>query len=121
MDLNGVQEKIRALCGNGSKVALFNDSLGHYVLLIIGCLPEDADCEVVLNPPEAKEEDIGQTGACIWVFEIVGNEIFQYNSKHNRPQSERILIGQGLDVFNKLAWVIQNLHLRPLGSSLSTG
>lgn len=117
MDLNGVKEEIRALCGNDSMMALLNDHLGRSVFLIIGCLPEDADCEVVLNPPEAQEEDIGQTGARIWVFEIVGNEIFQYKSQHNRPQSERELIDQGPSALKKLVWIIQNLHL----PSLSTG
>ena len=121
MDLNQVKEEIRALCSNDSKMTLFNDRFGHCVLLTSGCLPEDADCQVVLNPPEAKEEDIGQTDARIWVFEIVDDEVFQYESKHYRRQSERSLIDHGEEALKKLAWIVQNLHLRFSNPSLSTG
>ena len=119
MDLNKVKEAITAICGD-NKIALRNDFLEHYVLLISSGLVKDVDYEVVLNPPEAKEENIGQTGADIWIFEITGDEIFQYESKHNRPQSERILIDQGQSALEKLVWIIQNLHPRSSRSSLST-
>lgn len=121
MDLNEVKAEIEAICCGPSKMALRNDPLGHYVLLITGCLPGDPDYEVVFNPFEAEDEKIGRTGAYIWVFEIIGDEIFQYESKHNWDQSKRVLLDQDQSALKKLVWIIQNLHPRPSRASLSTG
>jgi len=122
MDLNGLKEEIETLCGRSeSKMAPCTDSLGHPVLLISGCLPEDADYKVIFNPFEAKEEDIGRTGAHIWVFEIKGDEIFQYESQHNKSQADRVLRDQGRSALKRLAWIVENLHPRFSRSGLSTG
>ena len=112
MDLNVVKEEIKTICHGDSKMALCSDPLGHPVLLITGCLPEDPDYQVVAYPPEVEEKDIGQTGVDIWIFEIIGNEIFLYASKHNKPQSRRIIMQQGQSVLKDLVWIVENLQSR---------
>ncbi|MCH8048861.1 hypothetical protein IIC44_02070, partial [Patescibacteria group bacterium] len=106
MDLDAVKEEIKTICHGDTKMARCSDPLGHPVLLITGCLSEDPDYQVVVYPPEVEEKDIGQTGADIWIFEIRGDRIFQYASKHNRPQSDRKLIDQDQSALERLAWII---------------
>ena len=112
MDLDAVKEEIKTICRRDTKMAQYSDPLGHPVLLITGCLSEDPDYQVVAYPPEVEEKDIGRTGVNIWIFEIIGNEIFLYASKHNRPQSGRILMHQGQRVLADLAWIVKNLQPR---------
>jgi len=121
LNLNEVKQRIEDLCGHReSKMILLNDPLGHYVLLICGCLPGDADYEVVFNPFEVQEEDIGKTGAYIWIFVIRGDRISQYEARHNKGQSSRRLIHQNQSALERLAWIMQNLHPRSSKSSLPT-
>ena len=110
MDLNVVKEEIKTICHGDSKMALCSDPLGHPVLLITGCLPEDPDYQVVVYPPEVEENDIGRTGVDIRIFEIRGDRVSLYAAKYNRPQSGRILMYQGQSVFADLVWIVKNLQ-----------